>query len=304
MTSLPNPLEPRELFSFAPAARRFILAVAILAFAGRAAAQSAKPRAGKVLLIRGAFTVFSLGLDSLGVKLEQAGLDVSVVPALTAGLSTSDIAKQYKQNPEGTPIVLIGHSKGGQLAPDCARQLDRLGIPVKLIVIVDNVHRTTIPGNVEKCVNFYHTNSFGLLHGLPVRGESRKSEVLNVDIGKLPERQGQGYIDHFNIDGHGWVHELVIEEVLKVCPPLSDGGRPYASTPRDARDLGVTGRLPSRAERKPESGATGGSPTRAQRAGSHRFEAEAEFAQAPPKPPVPGKLSSKRPEHAALLLDR
>ena len=38
-------------------------------------------RPGKVLLIRGAFTVFSLGLDTLGDKLKEYGLDVEVVPA-------------------------------------------------------------------------------------------------------------------------------------------------------------------------------------------------------------------------------
>src|SRR5262245_54593395 len=110
-------------------------------------------RPGRVLIIRGAFTVFSLGLDTLGDELEAQGIAVKVVPAFSAISAAEEIAQVHKRRPE--PIVIIGHSKGGNLAPQCAEQLAKSKIPVALVVVVDNPHDTTVPANVERCVNFY-----------------------------------------------------------------------------------------------------------------------------------------------------
>src|SRR5206468_446931 len=56
-----------------------MLALALLGSPQPAQAQRPPPpRPGKVLLIRGAFTVFSLGLDTLGDKLKEHGLDAEV----------------------------------------------------------------------------------------------------------------------------------------------------------------------------------------------------------------------------------
>src|SRR5262245_45677656 len=70
-------------------------------------------RTGRVLIIRGAFTVFSLGLDTLGDELAAQGIDVKVVPAFSATSATEELAELHQRRPE--PIVIIGHSKGGYL---------------------------------------------------------------------------------------------------------------------------------------------------------------------------------------------
>ncbi len=176
-------------------------------------------RRGKVIIIRGAFTVFSLGMNELGEKLAQYGLDVEVVADISAGRAASKLKSEYRRRQDIGPIVFIGHSRGAELGPKEARYLQRYKIPVKLIVMVDAVHETTIPSNVERCVNLYHNNSLGVLHGVPARAESRNTQMVNTDIGKLRTRNQGGSINHFNIDASPWIHDLVVAEVLKVCPP-------------------------------------------------------------------------------------
>jgi pimeloyl-ACP methyl ester carboxylesterase len=65
-------------------------------------------------------------------------------------------------------IVLYGHSWGASEAVAMARQLERDGVPVLLVVQVDGVPKLgendgVIPANVAQAVNYYQLD--GLLHG-------------------------------------------------------------------------------------------------------------------------------------------
>ncbi len=173
-------------------------------------------RPGRVLIIRGALTVFSLGLDTLGDELEAQGMAVEVVPAYSAASAAQEIAEAHKRRPQ--PIVIIGHSKGGHLAPQCAEQLAKSRIPVALVVVVDNPNAAIVPANVERCVNFYQTNWLGVVQGALMKAQSAKTEIWNVNIDKLPQRGRGGYIDHFNIDASPWVHSMIVQQVLRACP--------------------------------------------------------------------------------------
>ena len=193
-------------------------------------------RRGKVVIIRGAFTVFSLGMNDLGERLREYGYDVDVVADISASRATSKIISDFQRNPNYGPIVFIGHSRGAELGPKQARTLQQYGIPVKLVVMVDGTHKASIPANVERCVNLFHYNSFGVLHGVPTRAEGRNTQLLNVDINQLQSRHRGGMINHFNIDSSDWIHELVVSEVLKVCPIGGTSSQPAmasrASTPQ------------------------------------------------------------------------
>jgi hypothetical protein len=175
-------------------------------------------RHGKVVVIRGAFTVFSLGLNELGEKLAKYGLDVEVIADISSDATTSKLIDEYRRRPDMGPIIFVGHSRGAELGPREAAELQTHKIPVKLIVMVDAVHPVTIPANVERCVNLYHNSSIGFIHGVAAKAKSRKTQLRNIDIDRLPSRDEAGSINHFNIDASPWIHDLVIKEVLDVCP--------------------------------------------------------------------------------------
>jgi pimeloyl-ACP methyl ester carboxylesterase len=70
---------------------------------------------------------------------------------------------------EQTAIIIYGHSWGGSEAVTLARQLDRLGIRVRLTIQVDSVPKlwqsgSRIPANVDRAINFYQSEGL-LLHG-------------------------------------------------------------------------------------------------------------------------------------------
>jgi len=214
----------------------------------------AQGRIGKVLVIRGAFTVFSLGLDVFATKLRKQGCDVVVSTAATSSINANAIADEYRRNPNMGPIVMVGHSRGGVLAPELSRELGKQNVPVELIVIVDNTHDMSVPANVRRCVNFYHTNPLGVLHGLKAKGEGPPGQVQNINIADLPGRQGAGYIDHFNIEENSWVHNLMLQQVLSVCTPRYVGAEQVARQPLQMPQRTAARPIPQqqRATRRPE----------------------------------------------------
>ncbi|MFH1923251.1 MAG: thioesterase domain-containing protein [Planctomycetota bacterium] len=179
--------------------------------------------------MRGAFTVFSLGLDELGTKLRKQGLDVEVTTASGSSSAAAKIRNAYRADPSAGPIVIIGHSLGGKLAPQLARDMKRYGVPVKLVLILDAPESMSIPSNVERCVNIYQSIPTGVVRGLPARAESRSTEMVNIDIARY---RGLS-VNHFNIDGSDWIHDAVVKEVVRNCLPADPATSPMeiAATP-------------------------------------------------------------------------
>ena len=99
------------------------------------------------------------------------------MPAFQASAATERLRDAYVRH--AMPIVIIGHSKGGYLAPDCAMELAKNHIPVSLVLIVDNPHEVTVPANVERCVNFYQTNYLGVVVGALAK-RNRTSSVCKA----------------------------------------------------------------------------------------------------------------------------
>jgi len=229
----------------------------LLAASSTALARSRLPRLpGKVLLIRGAFNVFSLGLDELAQKLLSRGLDVEVTSASLSSSAASRIRDAYRANPSKGPIVIIGHSLGAKLAPRLAGEMKRYGVPEKLVVILDAPERTSVPANVERCVNIYQSIPIGIVRGYPARAEGRSTEIINVDIARLQGWNPSLVVNHFNIEATDWIHDAVIEEVVRACTP------PSAATPLTKARVGMRS-PPSAATLRKKAAAAAKSPSNA-----------------------------------------
>ncbi len=181
-----------------------------------AQAESGPPR-GKVLLVRGVMTVFSLGLDDLAMKLPCEELEVQVVPASWSPHATRGIAERYMRGELAGPLVLIGHSLGGDMLPGLARQLGDSGQAVDLMIMIDSTSPSDVPMNVRRCVNLYQSNFsptwFRVFRGVPIRATNPATELVNVDIRQFPEIQEAATLHHFNIDASDWIHQVVICEI-------------------------------------------------------------------------------------------
>jgi len=190
----------------------------LVALAGPACAQEEAPRT-KVLIFRGVFNVFSLGLDTLAGDLEKQGYDVRIIPPSMGVIPAAEIRAEYLADPQNAPpIIFVGHSMGGRLCLHVAHWFQQSRIPVESVVILDSNVLATVPPNVKRCVNLYVTNITGVFHGGPVHAQVTGTPVFNVDVSKIRRPKNSWTVDHFNIDDSQWMRAVVIGEINRIGP--------------------------------------------------------------------------------------
>jgi hypothetical protein len=218
------PSRPPERSARSGTGRQAVLAAALvaLALAGPSPAMAQEPSVPparvRVLIIRGVFNVFSTGLDDLGQELRDRGYDVEVSSPGGSWGGALRLRETYERDPQGPPLVIIGHSMGGRACLHISRYLQSYNIPVKLVVIMDANPWVTVPENVERCVNLYVTNPYGVFHGSPVRGEGA-AQVLNYDVTKVERPEWADPVNHFSIHSSEWMHGVVIGEIARAYAP-------------------------------------------------------------------------------------
>ena len=145
-------------------------------------------------------------------ELYPSAAEVSVVSNHQRRRTTSDVLRLLDTDDNGlltaaekrqAKIIIYGHSWGASEAVAFAKDLDRLEIPVLLTVQIDIVPKPgqrpmLIPRNVGAAINFFQSESNGLLHGRPevVAEDPERTEIIgnlhmtyegqHVDCGNYP----------------------------------------------------------------------------------------------------------------------
>jgi thioesterase domain-containing protein len=162
-------------------------------------------------------------MDELSAKLEQAGVRSHVFQDSQDRTLASQIVKQYKdvKNPE--PLCLVGHSYGADDVLRVAHTLKKHGIKVDLLVTVDATVPPPVPSNVAVCYNYYQsqvTDFIPLFRGIALKQEAPDAGVLvNTDLRKDRKDLLKSNTNHINIDKNERVQDVVVGQVLDVCPP-------------------------------------------------------------------------------------
>src|SRR5215470_14210287 len=157
-----------------------------------------------IYLLRGAFNVFSLGMDQIGTRLRQHGIHATVDNYLAWPSLAEQAAAEYKGGQTRT-IILVGHSSGATAVTEMAARLSQLGVPVKLAIGLDPTSRMTTTGHVDRYINYYIANGFGD----PVnKGSEFKGVLQNVDLEHMSN------VSHFNIDKNNVLQGMVIKDIL------------------------------------------------------------------------------------------
>jgi thioesterase domain-containing protein len=148
------------------------------------------------------------------------------------------IVDQYRsvRNPE--PICLIGHSYGSDDVIMIARELDKVDVPVDLIVTLDPVNERVVPKNVKLCYNYWQPGgmlSYGnFLRGIPLSQEPGSTgQLFNVNLLEDGRDLRDANTGHVNIDEAPKLHQAIIEHLLAVCPDRTT----WASMQRDRKPL-------------------------------------------------------------------
>jgi hypothetical protein len=167
------------------------------------------PMNGHVYLIRGLLgEVFSRGLDQLAENINNRGVRASVHGLLEVSSLTEEIIRKYKDDPSSAPIILIGHSSGGDAIISMARRMKDANVPVGLAFGFDPTPVAgSVPDNVEVFINlFQKSNPIG--GGEVKAAPGFRGRLVNVDLREHNE------IIHITLDKSSKIHELVADEII------------------------------------------------------------------------------------------
>ncbi len=164
--------------------------------------------------------IFSKGMNHLQDTLKQ---DKRIYASSTVWYKAYDLSEfiiaQTRQGRARGPIILVGHSLGANEQIKVARQLQRAGIPVHLLITIDAVAPMPVPDNVATVLNLYKPSYLPLFSGLILRAESpKRTQIENLNITSCSNIQ----VNHFSIDGHPNIQQLMFDKIystLALTPP-------------------------------------------------------------------------------------
>lgn len=189
----------------------------------------ARPRAGHVYCMRGWLGIFSTGMDDLAQKLDKEVTSISVADEEWRRLK-GFLIQEHRAGRLKEPLVLVGHSWGADDQIRVASELAAEGITVDLLITIDPVTPPAIPTNVRRCVNIYKshpvTDGVPFWRGVPLDTETTRVPIANINLREAKVGFDTESIDHINIEKSVGVHQMVMEEVRKVCPMRTAGNLP------------------------------------------------------------------------------
>jgi hypothetical protein len=197
--------------------------VALSAATARDASQFT--RDGHVFFLRGWLGVWSRGIDALARRAtsELGVYATSLGEPEWRKLGTFIRTERLARRQNG-PLVLGGHSMGGDDQIRIAQLLASDGITVDLIILIDPNAPPVVPANVRRCVNFYKSqpgrDAVPIFRGVPVRAaDPGHTNVVNIDLRTSGATADDQPISHFNISATASVQDMVLAEIARTCPP-------------------------------------------------------------------------------------
>jgi hypothetical protein len=140
-------------------------------------------RTGEVYLLRGLMDVFSRGMDEMAAKLNRAG-----VYAISTSYSNwreiaDEIVRRSARGQVSYPVVIMGHSLGGNDAPKMATYLGKRGVRVAYVVAFDPTEPSYVGKNIGKVVNYYlPSDNNRIFRGAGFTGTLDNINVTAMDV--------------------------------------------------------------------------------------------------------------------------
>lgn len=169
-------------------------------------------RSGEVYLMRGLANVFSRGIDDMAVRLRQQGYDASNFSYAEWVPVAQDIVLRARSNSLSKPIIIIGHSLGGNESSKFANYLAQNGVDVDLVVTFDPVETGRVGPGIDKVVNYYLPKAANNVI-LPKAGFD--GELKNIDVTVNPD------ITHTNVDKNADFQAAVFADLDRLTKPVS-----------------------------------------------------------------------------------
>ena len=144
----------------------------------------------RVILLRGWFGVFSMGLDTVTEELKAHGIKAEVAGHLSWQNEVAEILRERAAGRTG-PLILVGHSQGANNVIDMARALEPSHVTVDLLITLSPFMQNRVPLNVAKAINYFQAPGWGQ----PLEAEPGfRGKLINVNLANDPT------ISHIGMD--------------------------------------------------------------------------------------------------------
>jgi hypothetical protein len=170
----------------------------------------------RVFLLRGTGTVFSPGFGEICTRLRRAGIWTEDLGPAGDGWVCRQLIAEHRAGRLQGPIILVGHSRGARHAVDAARELEKAGMGVDLLVCLDVSLPPTVPANVRQALNVY-MSQHRLYPADPLRpAPGAAVRIENVDLSS-PGAPGTGRaLCHVTIAASDAVQDLIVARIWQV----------------------------------------------------------------------------------------
>ncbi len=160
----------------------------------------------RVILLRGWFGVFSMGLDSVTEQLKAQGINAEVAGHLSWQNEVTEILRERAAGRTG-PLILVGHSQGANNVIDMARALETSHVTVDLLITLSPFMQNRVPLNVAKAINYFQAPGWGQ----PLEAEPGfRGKLINVNLADDPT------ISHIGIDKNTKIQTEIVREIAAV----------------------------------------------------------------------------------------
>ncbi len=163
--------------------------------------------------------------DRLVEKLNAQGAPATVIRGMEAN-RTADRIAAARQAGDARPLVLIGYSRGANDAVRLTRRLQKHGISVDTLVLMEMATQDSVPANVVSCLNVYKSSPaeewVPAFRGLPVTVESAQTHLVNYNVRFHDEAVEQAAINQFTVCQNPAVQAMVVERVELALRPLEE----------------------------------------------------------------------------------
>jgi len=167
-------------------------------------------RTGEVYLMRGLLNIFSRGMDTLAGRMRARGFDAISYNHGDWQRYADDIIARQKAGEVSFPIVIMGHSLGGNAAPQMANYLAARGIKTKLIVAFDPTEPQVVGKGIGDVVNYYLPNGRNTIS----KASGFAGSLKNITVTHLPG------IEHTNVEKNTRLQNQSIDHTMRISRKL------------------------------------------------------------------------------------
>lgn len=177
-------------------------------------------RTGEIYLMRGLANVFSRGIDQMAVELRNRGYDAANFSYSQWQGIAADIVKRHNSKDVSYPVIIVGHSLGGNESSKFANFLAERGVKVDLIVAFDPVETGRVGPKIDRVVNYYLPKS---ADNRILAAEGFSGDISNIDVTVDPS------ITHTNVDKNPKFQNATLKSIANLTKKI----RPVAVDDRD-----------------------------------------------------------------------